>query len=188
MADSSDFVFRQTMNKTQLKSFLNSLNKDQLVDIITSLHNLSKVNQDFLSNLADPNSEEEILKKYKTIIENEFYPSNGNPKTRYSVVKKAISEFKQLAHKPENVAELMCFYVEMGVQFTNDYGDIDEAFYNAIANAFQSALKYISDNSLEQRFKERCQKLKSESCEGWGFYDEMSEIYYNYYSSEEDDG
>jgi hypothetical protein len=175
------------MNKTQLKSFLNSLTREELVDIITSLHNLSKVNQDFLNNLAEPDSEGEIFKKYKSIIENEFFPANQNPKTRYSVAKKAIVEFKQIARNPENVAELMCFYVEMGVQFTNDYGDIDEAFYNAIANAFESALKYIFENSLEKKFKGRCRKLMDDSCQGWGFYDEMSEIYYDYYSFEEDE-
>jgi len=41
----------------------------------------------------------------------------------------AIKEFQKISSIPENIAELMLFYAEIGVEFTNTYGDIDEKFF-----------------------------------------------------------
>jgi hypothetical protein len=45
-------------------------------------------------------------------------------------LKKAVSDFERVSKEPKNFADLMISYVEFGVDFTNDYGDIDEQFYN----------------------------------------------------------
>lgn len=75
--------------------------------------------------------DESVLQKYKTIIEYDFFPvSEGkNPPARLSAAKKAITEYRKLTSSEVNIADIMVFYVETGVRFTNEYGDIDEAFY-----------------------------------------------------------
>lgn len=42
--------------------------------------------------------------------------------------KKALSDFQKLEPAAELIADLLLVYVETGVRFTNEYGDIDEAF------------------------------------------------------------
>lgn len=48
----------------------------------------------------------------KSIIPNEFFPKHGDSKCRFSVCKKAISDFKKLHPSPENQIGLILFLVE----------------------------------------------------------------------------
>jgi hypothetical protein len=38
----------------------------------------------------------------------------------------------------------MLFYVEMGVRYTNQYGDINESFYTSMESMYENATKHIS--------------------------------------------
>jgi hypothetical protein len=77
-----------------------------------------------------------VLQKYKAIIEHEFFPVSDrkDPPARLSVAKKAITDYKKLTDSQVNIADIMVFYVETGVRFTNEYGDINEAFYRCSIN------------------------------------------------------
>ena len=73
-----------------------------------------------------------IEDKYKEIITNEFFPKRGYGKARLSVAKKAINDFKKISDKFSLIVEIMLHYVEQGVDFTDQYGDIDSPFYDSI--------------------------------------------------------
>ena len=76
----------------------------------------------------------------------------------------------------------MMHYVESGVEFTDEYGDIDEPFYNSIAGMFGNAGKLIKENGAKEIFKTRAQKIMDNTSDiGWGFHDELSSIYYDYF-------
>jgi hypothetical protein len=80
----------------------------------------------------------------------------------------------------------MLYYVEMGVQFTNTYGDIDEAFYNSMESMYQSAVKHIVKHEMEAQFEERCRRIVSETSDiGWGFHDQLSDIYEEHFKKDE---
>lgn len=135
-----------------------------------------------------PQNKEEILEKYKKIIVDEFFPERGYPTLRYSVAKKAISDYKKISEDNKSIAELMMIYVENGVEFTNTYGDIDGQFYNSISGMFVNLLEFISKNNLEETFKHRCRRVMEQSDGiGWGFGDFMVETYYNYFFEDEDE-
>ncbi|WNS42029.1 hypothetical protein [Paenibacillus sp. MMS20-IR301] len=75
----------------------------------------------------------------------------------------------------------MIFTVECGVDFTLSYGDIDEKFYDTISSIYDQALKYIVGNQLEDKYIDRCNELMQSSQDiGWGFGDEMLELYGDY--------
>ena len=79
----------------------------------------------------------------------------------------------------------MLFYAEIGVEFTNTYGDIDERFYNNIEKAYDNGLDYIFKNNLDNMFKGNALEIQyAASGIGWGFGDYMNEIYCNYYGCE----
>ena len=65
----------------------------------------------------------------------------GFGKLRYSAMKKALEDFRKLSNNPESIAELMISHVEYGVEFTNEYGDIDEKFY----------IKFLESNYGEKK-------------------------------------
>jgi hypothetical protein len=73
---------------------------------------------------------------------------------------------------------MMLFYVEQGVKFTNEYGDIEEAFYNSMESMFGKAVELICKQDLKDSFQLRCEKILGDTSDiGWGFYDTLSEIY-----------
>lgn len=93
----------------------------------------------------------------------------------------AIKDFSNVSTNKGQIAELMIFTVECGVNFTLSYGDIDEKFYFTISSIFEQALKYIVDNRLEEEFVDRCSELtQSSQSIGWGFGDGMMDLYSDY--------
>ena len=76
----------------------------------------------------------------------------------------------------------MMFYVENGVEFTCDYGDIDERFYNSMESMFESTLKFIQKNNLGKDFNTRCKKIVDDTDGiGWGFHDQLGYLYNLYF-------
>ena len=118
------------MSKAQLKKQLKTLEKDEIIEMVIELYDARKEAKEYLEFYLNPN-ESSKLDEYKKIIENEFYPSCGNPKTRFSVCRKAVNDFMKLKPAPELVADLMLFYCEQACQFSYEYGDMWDAFYTA---------------------------------------------------------
>jgi len=76
----------------------------------------------------------------------------------------------------------LLYYVECGVEFTNDFGDINENFYISIENAYETSLKLIDEERILSKFKNRVFKVVNETRNiGWGFHDCLCEVYYEYY-------
>ena len=119
------------MATPNLKKYLKTLTKEELINHIIELDKKYKPVQEYYQ-LYLNNDVEAVLNKYKKQIEYEFYPARGEPKMRLSVARKAVTDAQKLGFPPEAMADLMLFYVETGVEFTNDYGDIDEPFYNSM--------------------------------------------------------
>ena len=170
------------MNIKQIRYNLSQLSKNELEKLILNLYKSNKFNQEYLNSLFNPVNDEELLIKYKKIIKNEFYPDRGEPKLRYSVLRKSLSDFKKICNNKNYIIDLMLSHIENGVSFTQDYGDIDERFYTNIENMFHSALTIITENKLNKEYEDRCLKIKinSEGI-GWGFSDSMEEMFYAFY-------
>ena len=170
---------------TELKKFLASLNEVQLKGEITELFKLFPAVKEYYKVKLDPAGEKDILEKYNKIIEDEFFPDRGFGKLRYSVMKKALEDFRKISRSPENIAELMISYAENGVEFTNEYGDIDQKFYNNIEGMYEKALKFVFEENLNQQFQDRFRKIMEASDGiGWGFSDGLCDLYYSYYEDE----
>lgn len=170
------------MKLSELKANLKALNKAELIEEIVNIYKKSEFAKDYFSTRFGQNSDAAILKKYKAIIEHEFFPASGFGKTRLSVAKKAISEFKKINDNPELLAELMLFYVENGVKFTVSYGDIYEQFYISMEGVYERVLKLITENRLKEKFAERCHKVVTDTTGiGWGFHDQLSDLYSTYF-------
>jgi hypothetical protein len=113
-----------------------------------------------------------------------FYPAKAK---RYCLKdgKNAIAEFKKYEPSSELVADLMLYYVETAVQFTNDFGDINESFYSSVGSTFLSSLKLMRKEDILPLFIERVKKVVEGSEDvGWGLYDYMLGVYFDFYDDE----
>ncbi len=173
------------MKINDLKTALKDSTKEDLIKSIMDLYKKNDFVKDYCILKYSEGNNSEILSKHKNIIKNEFFPDRGDGRGRLSVAKKSISEFKKLSADELSIAELMIFYVETGVKYTECYGDIDEAFYLSMENMYERALKFIFKNDLLQNFNERCLKIVNDTIDmGWGFHDGLCETYYSYYEED----
>ena len=170
------------MGKRELKKYLIDLGKTELTKIILDTYSNNKDAKEYLDYIVSPNEKEQFLKA-KKIIEEEYFPEKTfPPKSRLSVAKKAIRDFSRLNPSPEREAELLIFLVEQGCEFTNEYGDMEESFYESMENNFERALKFMHKHDLLEKFKEDAENcLELASVCGYGFYDELVDIFFRFY-------
>lgn len=167
---------------TELKKYLSEKSDSQLKDEILELFKLYPNVKDYFAVKFNSDNEKVLFEKYKKIIKNEFFPDRGFGKLRYSIMKTALNDFVKVSKIPNFIAELMTYYVELGVEFTNTYGDIDEKFYNNILGMYEKALDYVAKENLEDIFQERLHDIMVEGDGiGWGFSETLAELYFSYF-------
>ena len=171
------------MSKPKLKKELQSLTKEQLIEQILDLYDKNTAIKEFYDFYLNPRNENELAEKYKKLIRKEFnveHPERGNEK--FSIAKKAISDFKSLQPSPEALAEVMLYLPESACELTYRYGDFSEQFYDSTYNNFKAVLIFIQKHGLLDNFKlrvEQCVKWAS-PC-GYGFANEIADLFYEYY-------
>lgn len=171
------------MSKAKLKKELQKLTKEQLLEQILDLYDKNKAVKEFYDFYLNPLNENELTIKYKKIIRNEFHVERPERSgLKFSVAKKAISDFKSLQPSPESLADVMFYLPECACELTYCYGDFSEQFYDATYNNFKTALAFISKHNLLNEFQLRAKQcIKWASGCGYGFADDMEELLFDYY-------
>lgn len=137
-----------------------------------------------LSIIINPEAKKKIL--------HQFYPERGEPKLKLAEAKKAISEFDRVCNNQIRTIELMIYYVEIGVDFANRYGDMYESFYYSMGSTYATALQKIAasdgGNGLYFSFRDRLLGIVNHSNRmGWGFHDQLCELFYGFAADYEDE-
>lgn len=178
----------QKVTIRQLKQYLQQKSQVELVAEIAELFSKFKAVKDYYqAHLSSAGGmDTALVAKYKAIILKEFFPTRGSGYNlpRLSVARKAVSDYKKVSDSPQALADLMLFYVETGVRFTNSYGDIDEPFYNSMESMYERAVQLILKSELQDEFDERCKQIVyNTSGLGWGFHDSLSDIYHSHFTA-----
>ncbi|MEO9021409.1 MAG: DUF6155 family protein [Ginsengibacter sp.] len=161
-----------------LKKYLSQFSKEQLIEQVLELNKKYKDVKAYYQFSINPDISIEKQKAKNAVYEC-FFPMRGS-KLRLKDARKIISDLKKLEPDAESLADVMMHYVESGVYFTNEYGDIDEPFYNSVAGMFGNAAKIIKENGLREVFIVRAKKIIDDTSDiGWGFHNELSDIYYD---------
>lgn len=125
-----------------------------------------------------------VLIKYKSVINAEFYSKSRrqDPTARISVAKKAIRDYKKVSCSDMGLADIMVYYIETVIQYTNDYNVINESYYSSIISMYQQALEFIFKQELVDVFIGRLRDIKSAKDNmGWDYYDEiLIDLYYRF--------
>lgn len=162
---------------TELKKRLSSKTKDELIkDIAKICQTFPQVREYYMAKHGDA---QDILLKYKDIIEKEFIEGRTRafPKGRLSIASKALSDFKKLTKDPAMIIDLMLTYAESVSWFSSAYGPDEERYYANPENMFASALEMIQKHRLEDQFRAQAAVIVKGACEGWGHKDTLLDHY-----------
>jgi hypothetical protein len=169
---------------TELKGKLKDTSHDELISMIVDCYKLNdQVKEYFYLKYEPEEAMKEIYDKCKKEITHEFFPERGFGELKLARAKKAISYFNNLCDDKMKTIDLMIYYVEMGVQFTNTYGDINETFYNSMLSMYDKVTQQIikeQNNETYQFFRSRlCSIVEETDGIGWGFHDDLVYMYSN---------
>ena len=176
----------QKLTVRELRAYLKSRSQEELANDIAELFGQVDAVRDYYSMRLLRGFDEELLTRYKAVIENEFFPKRGYGSARLSVARRAVNDYKKASSSLAGLIDIMLFYVEMGVRFTNTYGDIDEPFYNSMESMYKSVVKLIVQKRLQVEFESRCRQIVSDTAGiGWGFHDALIDIHSEAFPTEE---
>src|SRR5712691_12221660 len=138
-----------------VKAILSQQSPRELLQLIRDLYALRPEVKDFIQ--ARFLRAKANVAPYKKTIHPSLYPDviHGED-IALARGRKAISEYKKATNDPVGTLELMVYYVECGNQFTVDYGDIDEEFYESLDSMFTQVVKTLQKSDL------RCGKVDIE--------------------------
>jgi len=172
------------ITKNTLKKHLEALSREALIAEVLKLYDKIKSVKDYYEmDLGTDTSA--VLNAYKTKIERQYFPKRGYGNPKASEIRALISAFKKIAVFEFDVVDLLIFRVEQAVNFTNAYGDIDEAFYSSAESAFDDALKLAQKTAILTHIRERSINIVKETKNiGWGFHDSLFSTFTEYFGEE----
>ncbi len=174
---------KPTRSWKDVRSALNKESSRTLLKLVSDLYALRKENQDFLHARFLPDASN--LVPYMETIACYISPAEPwkNP-VKLSQARKAISDYRKAVGDPEGLSELMLVYAECGVNYTLEFGDIDEAYYSSVVGVFSDGLNMLEQceqdvvHELLPRFKG---VVDSTYDIGWGFYESLRDTLESYY-------
>ena len=152
---------------SKLKSFLTSMNRQELENLVLELYSLPAV-KDAVNLRLNPNFTDEMVNRYEKKLAKVLMPANPE-KMSMSAAKDILSEVKGLsAISPRVTAEIYLYAAECACDFTETFGDIDEPFYNDLSDFYQMAVDFAkTDEELKNELSDRFRTL-NESFYGMG--------------------
>lgn len=162
------------------RQHLATWNKSALLALVKDLYDAQAANRDFIhARCQAEDGGGEVLDKYRQKVVEQFFPARGFGKLKLGEARKAIRDYRKATGNLNGTAELLMTYVENGVQFTDQYGDIDERFYSSIESALGelAALLRGEARGLYPQFRNRLAGVEQMANGiGWGFHDFIADV------------
>lgn len=165
-----------------VKKIIGQWSNDDLVGLVQDLYRFDAGNADFLhTRLLSASAGEDGLAPYKERIRKAVSPAQPwKQDVRLSEGRKAISDYKKANGDARGMLALMMYYVQCGNDFTLEFGDIDEAFYDilcAMVEGIKERLLTEDDAQLATEFLPLLVKEfeRIDGQMGWGYPDEVSD-------------
>ena len=168
------------ITNAQIKKAIKNCEHDECIELILEIVQACPQAREFLT-IKFTDNQNDILEKYKQKVRYEFYPPRGFGRLNLREAKKAISDFKKLSTDKNMLIDLMLYYVENCVEFTNEYGDISETFYSSAENVYLQVVSEVNSlgTSAYDKFAERLSTVVNDTSNiGWGFHECLSDIFH----------
>jgi hypothetical protein len=155
-----------------------------LLDVLQQMFAHSPEAQTFLaSHVLGQSDHAATLDAYRQDIIDIFYPAGG-PSWEYGLdlpgAQRLIQIYRQATLDIAGTLELMLTLVETGTRFTNDYGDIDEVYYLALAATLadlSDLLQMPAGRPFYPAIRERLLAINDAAADiGWGYGDAVADL------------
>jgi hypothetical protein len=107
-----------------------------------------------------------LLCKYKKQIAKAYLLPNPKERSTNINVNKLINQFKKICIYERELADLMLYRVECGVEAFRRDDKRSATFYNCIVVSFEDAIKLIVTDSSIAEFKQRINRIIKDSVKG----------------------
>ncbi|MFM8983457.1 MAG: hypothetical protein ACKOLA_11240 [Spartobacteria bacterium] len=180
MPDETKKPTRKAGGWSAARKHLATWDKPALLALVKDLYESAAGNRNFIhARCQAEDGGGEVLATYRRKIVEQFFPKRGFGKLKLAEARKAIQDFRKATGNIPGTAELLMTYVENGVEFTNEYGDIDERFYDSVESALENLAKLLraEGQDLYPQFRDRLADIeqKTEGI-GWGFHDYICDV------------
>ena len=81
--------------------------------------------------------------RYRRTIIEQFYPSRGFGKLKLAEARKAIRDYRRATGNLTGTIDLLLTYVENGTQFTRQFGDVSEAYYDSLESVLHEMTQLL---------------------------------------------
>lgn len=180
MADEIKKLTRKPGGWNAVRQHLATWDQPALLALVKDLYDAAAVNRDFIQARCQAGEGGgEVLEKYRRKIVEQFFPARGFGKLKLGEARKAIRDYRKATGNLPGTAELLMTYVENGTRFTDQYGDIDERFYNSLESALTELATLLRGNAREMypQFSDRLAKVEQKASGiGWGFHDFVADV------------
>jgi hypothetical protein len=177
----SERTMKQKSAWTAIRNQLHKLDVPTLVNLVKDLHDATPTNRDFLAArfLADeaPTGADRPIETFRRRIREIF--NTRDHKVRLADGRKAIREYRKATGDLLGTVDLMLSYVEEGTEFTCQYGDIDEPFYNSLCSVLAELRELLLGPTAEcyPVMEPRLALVKQQAAGiGWGFGDFVHDV------------
>ncbi|MBY0248111.1 MAG: hypothetical protein K2Q17_10640 [Nitrospiraceae bacterium] len=165
---------------SSIRRHLDVQSKPALLALVKDLYDASSTNRNFLhARVQVEAGDGTVVEKYRRTIVEQFYPQRGFGKLKLAEARnKAIRDYHRATGDLTGTIDLMLTYVETGTQFTRDFGDINEAYYNSLESVLREMTQLLrkEEPALYPQFRERILQLEAHADYiGWGYGDALRE-------------
>lgn len=173
------------ISEKSLELKLHNIGTEELIQMIMRLYRSNQsVAQSINLQIAGDAYANELLEKYKKKIYKVFNPSNIL-RTGFSIkhAQQLLSEFADITANINGkwYGDLALYFAECATDFTMNYGDIDDNFYQVLEDAYHDAIIIVSEDSeLYKLWKDRLKRILHDFTGfGWGMDEIISEEFYS---------
>ena len=163
-----------------VRQHLTTWDKPALLALVKDLFEADPENRDFiLARCKAGENDAEVLEKYRSKIVEQFFPARGFGKLKLGEARKAIRDFRKATGNLPGTVELLMTYVENGVKFTHEFGDIDERFYNSVESVLEELAVLLRGEAqgIYPQFRDRLARVEQMTDGiGWGFHDFVGDV------------
>ena len=187
---------RQTRGKSPKKSsaqwtatsrLLRNLEPEEMLDLFRQLYLFSTDNAELIDSQFKSSHGDKLLEEYREKIIHEFFPNNGRYDSfpQMGKMKQWIRDYRKGTGDLAGTTELMVTFQEQGADFTMDYGDINERFYDSLLSGWNDLMKMLTKDAPElfSAFRKRLLDIVKPVYGqiGWGYsdgvYEAVADIY-----------
>ena len=174
------------MNKTGWKKIKDSIevySKAELIELLANLHKVSEEARLFLGGRFDPSPEalQPYLRALKKAVSTDLIEGE---EIDWASADKVIKNYWLASGNNKGIAELLITYVYEANEFTLEYGDIDEEYYESVEERFQKAVDHLllmegQGEEIASHVKVLKDIVDSTSDIGWGYHDALGDMFQN---------